>query len=71
MDARALIVVADRIAREQGMTQARWSRRAGFAFNGQTVSRILSKGDCRVSTFISLLEPLGYKLALVKEELDD
>lgn len=70
MDARALILLADRIARDQGHSQSSWSRKSGHAFNGQTISRIVSKGDCRVSTFLDLLEPLGYKLALIKEEND-
>ena len=70
MDARALILLADRIARDQGHSQSSWSRRSGHAFNGQTVSRIISQGDCRISTFLDLIEPLGYKLALIKEGED-
>lgn len=35
-----------------------------------TVSRIISKGDCRMSTFIRLLEPLGARLK-IEEEQDD
>ena len=70
MDARALILLADRIARDQGHSQSSWSRRSGHAFNGQTISRIVSRGDCRISTFLDLIEPLGYKLALIKEDAD-
>ena len=66
MRARALIVKADKIAREQGLNQKQWSSKAGHASNGQTVSRIISKGDCRLSTFLALLEPLGLKLELVE-----
>ena len=62
MTARGLIVQADKRARALGMTQAQWSTAAGFATNGQTVSRIMSKGDCRLSTFLSLLRPLGAEL---------
>ena len=64
MRARALIVEADEIARDQGLNQREWSTKAGHAASGQTVSRILNKGDCRLSTFIALLEPLGYELQL-------
>ena len=71
MDARALILLADSIARDQGHSQSSWSRVSGRAFNGQTVSRIISKGDCRISTFLDLIEPLGYKLALIKEDIDE
>ncbi len=70
MDARALIMLADSIARDQGYNQASWSRRSGHAFSGQTVSRIVSNGDCRISTFLDLIEPLGYKLVLMKEDED-
>jgi len=65
MKARALIVRADEIARDQGMNQAQWSAKAGRAVNGQTVSRIISKGDCRMSTFLALLKPLGLTLDIV------
>jgi len=67
MESRTLILEADRKAREKGFNQARWSATAGYAMNGQTVSRILSKGDCRMSTFLSLLKPLGLKLKIVEE----
>lgn len=66
MGARSLIVKADQIARERGLNQKQWSAQAGHAKNGQTVSRIISKGDCRVSTFIALLKPLGMELTIVK-----
>ena len=66
MTARDLIFRADCIAREQGLTQAQWSRAAGYALSGQTVSRAVNRGDCRLSTMISLLSPLGYELRIVK-----
>ena len=59
MDSRSLIVQMDRIARSKGLTQSEWSRRAGYATNGQTVSRMLSKGDCRVSTLLAMLDAIG------------
>lgn len=67
MGARALIVKADQIAREQGLNQKQWSAQAGHAKNGQTVSRIISKGDCRVSTLLALLEPLDMELVIIKK----
>ena len=69
--ARDLILEADRIARDQGFTQARWSKAAGRAESGQTVSRILAKGECKVGTLVDLLEPLGYRLTITKGELHD
>ena len=69
MEARAIILEADRIAEEKGLTQSQWSRNAGHANNGQTVSRMISKGDCRISTFLDLLEVLGCELEIkVKEK---
>lgn len=67
MGSRALILQADRLAREQGLNQKQWSIRAGHAKNGQTVSRIISKGDCRVSTLLALLEPLDMELVIIKK----
>ncbi len=68
MKARAIILEADRIAERKGLTQSQWSRNAGHATNGQTVSRIMSKGDCRVSTLIALLEAIGCKLQIMEED---
>ena len=66
MDSRDLILQADRIAREKGLNQKEWSESAGFAVNGQTVSRVLSKGDCRVSTFVALLRAIGCGLEITE-----
>lgn len=68
MDARELIVQADAIARRKGMTQAQWSSLAGHASNGQTVSRILSKGECKLSTLVALLDSLDCELRIVSKE---
>lgn len=68
MIARDLILKADEIAREQGFTQARWSKAAGRAESGQTVSRILARGECKLGTLLDLLEPLGYVLTIEKQE---
>lgn len=67
MEARDLILEADTIARGQGFNQAQWSRAAGKAESGQTVSRILARGECKVGTLVDLLRPLGYRLEIRKE----
>ena len=66
--ARDLIMTADRIARSKGLTQAQWSKQAGRAENGQTVSRLLARGECKLSTIIALLKPLGYELMIMPKE---
>lgn len=70
MLARMLIIEADQIARRKGLNQRQWSNVAGYAKNGQTVSRILSKGNCRLSTLVDLLEPLGCELKIVERKDD-
>lgn len=70
MEARSLILQADEIARRKGLNQSKWSKSAGYANNGQTVSRILSKGDCRVSTFLALVNALGCRIE-IKEVQED
>lgn len=64
MNARNLIMECDRIADKKNLSQSEWSRRAGHAKNGQTISRIMSKGDCRLSTFIALLNAIGCSLEI-------
>ena len=68
MDARQLICQADRIARDQGMTQAEWSRQAGFDEFGKLISNTHRRGNCKVSVLSQLLKPLGYELKIVKRE---
>lgn len=68
MDARELIVRADNIAREQGLTQAEWCRRAGFDEFGKLVSRTFKVGNCKLTTLASLLRPLGYELVIVRKQ---
>lgn len=68
MDARQLICQADRIARDQGMTQAEWSRRSGFDEFGKLVSNSHKRGNCKLSVMLQLLKPLGYELRIVKRE---
>ena len=64
MEARELILKADELSRRQDLTQAQWSAIAGMAAGGQGVSKLLSRGDCRVSTLLALLRPLGYTLEI-------
>ena len=68
MDARQLIVQADEIRRDSGMTQAEWCRRAGFDEFGKLVSNTFRRGNCKLSVFAQLLKPLGYEIRIVKQE---
>ena len=68
MDARGLITAADKIARDQGLTQAEWCRRAGFDEFGKLISNTYRRGNCKVSVLAQLLKPLGYELKIVKRE---
>ena len=71
MESRNLILTADEIARDKRkINQSQWSTKAGFATNGQTVSRIIAKGDCRVSTLLALLKAIGCEL-VIKECNDE
>lgn len=66
MESRDLILEADDLSRKQGLNQSQWSSKAGMAEGGQGVSKLLSRGDCRVSTLLALLRPLGYTLEITK-----
>ena len=68
MTARELIVAADAIRKDQGMTQAEWSRSAGMDEVGMAISRAYSKGNCKLTTLVQLLRPLGYELSITKME---
>ena len=68
MDARGLIAAADQIAREQGLTQAEWCRRAGYDEFGKLISNTYKRGNCKLSVLTQLLKPLGYELQIVKRE---
>ena len=68
MDARQLIVQADEIRRDEGITQAEWCRRAGFDEFGKLVSNTFRRGNCKLSVFAQLLKALGYEIAIVKRE---
>ena len=69
--ARDLIVEADRIAKEEGLSQAEWCRKARLDNVGVAVSRTYKRGNCKLSTMIQLLKPLGYRLTITKEDTED
>ncbi len=71
MQARDLIVQADKIATDQGLTQAEWCRRAGFDEFGKLISRTYSKGNCKLNVLVQLLQPLGYELRIERKEEPD
>ena len=69
MDARRLIDRADEIRRDEaGISQAEWSRLAGYDEYGKLVSNTFRRGNCKLSVFAQLLKPLGYEIAIVKRE---
>lgn len=68
VEAREIILQADAIARRKGMTQAQWSSMSGYASNGQTVSRIVNRGECKLSTIVSLLDTLGCELRIIPKD---
>ena len=69
MDARQMIVQADKIRQDElHITQAEWSRRAGFDQFGKLISNSYSRGNCKLDVFIKLLKALGYELKIVKTE---
>lgn len=68
MEAQDLIIEADKIRQEMELTQAEWSRRAGYDEYGKLISNAFLRGDCKVSVLARLLKPLGYELKIVKTE---
>lgn len=66
MEAQDLIIEADKIRQEMELTQAEWSRRAGYDEYGKLISNAFLRGDCKVSVLARLLEPLGYELRIVR-----
>jgi len=66
--ARELIVQADEIRQQRNISQAEWSRLSGLDDVGMAVSRTYNRGNCKLSTMIMLLKPLGYELQIVKME---
>ena len=68
MTSRDLIVEADRIRQELDISQAEWGRRAGLDECGKAVGRTYFRGNCKLSTILMLLKPLGYTLSITKTE---
>ena len=66
MTARDLIVQADKIRQEKGMSQAEWGRQAGLDEFGKAVGRTYYRGNCKLSTLVMLLRPLGYEIKIMK-----
>lgn len=67
MDGKQLIRQAVQIAGEKGLSQAEWSRRAGYDEFGKIVSNTLKRGDCKLKVMTQLLKPLGCMLTIVKD----
>lgn len=68
MDVRHLIIQADEIRRDAGITQAEWCRKAGFDEFGKLVSNTFRRGNCKLSVFAQLLKVLGYEIRIEKQE---
>lgn len=68
MNSRELIVEADRIRLGKNLSQAEWSRLAGLDDVGMAISRTYKRGNCKLSTMVRLLKPLGYELRIIKVE---
>ena len=68
MTARDLIVQADKIRQDMELSQAEWGRQAGLDEFGKAVGRTYYRGNCKLSTMIMLLRPLGYELQIMKVE---
>lgn len=68
MTARELIIQADKIRQEREMSQAEWGRQAGLDEWGKAVGRTYYRGNCKLTTLIRLLKPLGYELRITKTE---
>ena len=67
--AREMITKADKIRQDEiHITQAEWSRRAGFDEFGKLISNTFNRGNCKLSVYIQLLKALGYELKIVKRE---
>ena len=71
MDGKQLIRQAVEIAGEKGLSQAEWSRRAGYDEFGKIISNTLKRGDCKLKVMTQLLKPLGCRLTIVKEGEED
>lgn len=68
-EAGRMICIADKLSKEQGLTQAEWSRNSGFDEFGKMISRTFTRGDCKLHVLIQLLVPLGYEIRIVKKNI--
>ena len=68
MTARDVIVEADKIRQDQGLTQAEWCRQSGYDEYGKLISNAYKRGNCKLSVLLNLLRPLGYELTIQKRE---
>ena len=68
MTSRELIVEADKLRQEQGLTQAEWCRTSGYDEYGKLISNAYKRGNCKLSVLLNLLRPLGYELTIQKRE---
>ena len=68
MTAGEFIRTLDSIRISRGLTQAEWSRRAGYDEFGKLISRAYFRGNCKLSTAIRLAGALGYNLTLTPTE---
>lgn len=68
MNARDLIVQADKIRQEKGLSQAEWGRQSGLDEFGKAVGRTYYRGNCKLETMIMLLRPLGYELRIMERD---
>ena len=68
MDSKSLIWEAYTMAMDKGFNQTRWSDQAGHASNGQTVCRMLKNGDCKLSTFLDLINVLNCRIQFLEEQ---
>ena len=64
MTARDLIVEADKIRQDQGLTQAEWCRQSGYDEYGKLISNAYKRGNCKLTVMMNLLRPLGYELCI-------
>lgn len=64
MTARELIVEADKLRQDRGMTQAEWCRQAGYDEYGKLISNAYKRGNCKLTVLMNLLKPLGYELCI-------
>ena len=68
MTSRELIVEADKLRQEQGLTQAEWCRKSGYDEYGKLISNAYKRGNCKLSVLLNLVRPLVYELTIQKRE---